>query len=225
MFGLVKIMVPVAFILSLSLVISRVKSQTYCTLKFAASDTGVCDATGTLEEHINAEVYQTKGNIEVMDEYKLETFKIFDQQISDVEAQTQSTTGDVTGLEEQVTALKKELTNMQNGLTTTTSGVPIRSKRASGSISGSSSAAQQALDAANLTFQQNVSDILQQLQNISQILDKEAKASAAQHATMLQEVSKNQQDLTAVEQQIQTLDSSIRQLSSPNTTGNAFDTL
>ena len=180
-------------------------SQTSCSIRVPVPGMDYCDAVGALEQTTDTRVHETRGRIHGMQDYQDDTFKLFDQQFTEMINKTTYSDAEVKDIEEELATLKRVLDTLQTmqtaitGNTGSTNNTSRRSKRALTSLPPGQ---QQQLDKAKLSFQQSLADVLQKIQNISKTLSDDAANAATFHAHLQQELVKNQRGLTIVEQLI-----------------------
>lgn len=183
-----------------------VNGMTQCSLKIPVPDLSYCEAIGSLEEHVDADMHETRGRVKAIQDYQMDSFKLLDQQINLVLKESTSTDEDIKDVEEEIHTIKRFVNNLQpNDEMPEMSG--WRQKRAAPSTPGPS---QQLLNNAKASFQQSVASVLQKLQNISSSIAGEVTQNTAVHQQLLQELFTNQKALVSSEQQLQSLDTAIR---------------
>lgn len=185
----------------------KVAAISQCSLKVPVPDVSFCDASGTLEESMDASIHETRGRAKAVQEFQQDSLESFKQQITAMLEDSTNTDMDLHDVEEEIMTLKRFVTNVLSH--------PIydelpgsggsRHKRAA-----PVSSSQQLLNSAKASFQQELTRITNQLAIISSSLAKDVAQSSALHAKLLKELFTNQQSLTATEQQLKTLDTAIR---------------
>ena len=207
--------------------IAFVKSQTYCALRVPVPNRGYCDVSGTLEENIVSDVYETNGGIKGVQAYNEDIFKLFDQQFTSMVQQYNSTETNVRQIEEELAALKDILTTIHtiqefDEVRTDDIYDIHRNKRA---VTNAPSAQQQLLDAARKSFKGSIAAITQKLQSLSKQLTDELNKNAVTHSQMETELATNQLALTSTEQQLAAIETAIQQLAKTSSTGNGKNVL
>lgn len=186
-----------------------VAAQTQCSLKVPVPDLSYCDASGILEEHVDANVHETRGRIRAVQDYELDSFKLFDQQFTVAMKESTNTDIDIRDVEEDILTLRRVISHLQT--MQTNDEIPEvhdgRQKRAAPQAPTTS---QQSLSAATTVFQQNLASVMQKLQGISSSITNEVAKSVALHSKLQKELATNQQTLAATERQLHSLETSIR---------------
>jgi len=170
---------------------------------------------GVLEDNTDASVHETRGRIDVMQEYQGDTFKLFDQQITTILTGSTSSDADINDITEEINTLKRALRNLQGGLQVLYPPHDELLAEDSGRVKRAASlppAQQQAIDAANLSFQTSVARVLLRLQNISKSIADENSQNNAMHSRLLQELAGNQRALSLVERQMNNVDAAVNAL-------------
>ncbi|XP_045215457.2 uncharacterized protein LOC123565722 [Mercenaria mercenaria] len=197
----------------LSYIVSA-SAMSQCSLKVPVPDLTYCDATGTLEEHIDADVHETRGRVKAVQDYQHDSFKLFDQQLNTI-VEDSTTDMDILDVVEEIQTLKRFVTSLSEQQE-----LPeISDKRQKRAAPSTPNQTQQLLNSAQATFQKNLASIKQKLASISSSIAKDAAQSSAIHTKLLQDLAKNQQSLTATEQQLQTLDTAVRNALTSTGTG------
>lgn len=182
-----------------------INAMTQCSLKVPVPDLNYCEAIGSLEEHVDADVHETRGRVKAVQDFQMDSFKLLDQQINLILNDSTSTDEDIKDVEEEIYTIKRFVNNLPNDEMPEMSGT--RQKRAAPSTPGPS---RQLLNNAKANFQQSVASVLQKLQSISSSIASEVAQNTALHQQLLQELSTNQKALVAAEQQLQSLETATR---------------
>lgn len=202
----------------LCLVSTHVSAKTQCSLKIPVPDLNYCDAIGFVEEHVDADMHETRGRIRAVQDFQFDSFKLLDGQINAIMNESTSTDENINDVEEEILVLKQFVETYLDVQADDT--VPkvdgTRQKRAATS---SPNQIQQQLNTAKASFQQDVTKVLQKLQSISSSIANEVSQSSAIHLRLVQELSNNQQTLTATEQQLQSLETAVRNALNTTRTG------
>ena len=205
-------------ILVLAFVIKPGQSQTVCTYRVPVPDLDVCDASGGIEDNINAGMFEVKGNINGMQDYQADNFKLMDQQINRVVKVTDQVNTEISDIGNELETLKRTLTNIQtlqthlhsNGTSPNSSG---RGKRAASTKNQLS----QDLDAVKQAFQQSVIALDTQLQTLAQQVTKFEQQTTTAHRRYQTQLAQNQQDLNATETQLTTIARTVQSLAASGT--------
>jgi septal ring factor EnvC (AmiA/AmiB activator) len=170
-------------------------------------DISFCDATGALEEKVDANIYETSGRVKAVQDFQYDAFELFNHQLTTLLDDSKSTDMNIHDVEEEILTLKRfvsrVLSDSVNDEIPAISGT--RHKRAA-----SVNQTQQLLNSAKATFQQELAKITNKLAIISSSIAKEAVQTTAIHTKLLNELTSNQQTLTTTEQQLKVLDTTIR---------------
>ena len=198
-----------SIILILQCVLKAGYTQTVCTYRVPVPDLGVCDASGGLEDNINGDMYEVKGNIIGMQEYQADNFKLLDQQINTIDGQRTQVDTEILDIAGELQTLKSALGSIQS----TQAGLNSSSSRGKRAVSSNSQLLQD-LNAAKQSFQQSVIVLEAKLQNLARQAVNYEKQSKATHTTYQTQLTKHQQDLTTAEAQLTTIATTVQQLAS-----------
>ena len=186
-------------------------SQTYCSYRVPVPDLDVCDASGGLEENISSAVYETKGNVDGMQDYQEENFNLMDQQINTIVSQRDQVDTNILDITEELNTLKRSLGGIgttQAQLHGSTQTSHQRGKRAV----ASSSQLLNDLNVAKQSFQQTVISLEGKLQNLAKQVENNEKQNAAIDKSYQTQLAKNQQEILAAEAQLTTITNTIQQI-------------
>lgn len=184
-------------------------AQTKCSLKVPVPDLSYCDATGTLEEHVDGNVHETWGRIRAVQDYEHDSFKLIDQQFAVAMNESTNTDIHIRDVEEEIRTLKRVINQLQT-MQTNDEKPEVRDVRRKRAATQAPTPSQQSLNAAKAAFQQNLANVMQKLQGISTSIANEAAQSVALHSNLQKKLAANQQTLTATERQLHSLDTAIR---------------
>lgn len=187
--------------------IARITAMSQCSVKVPVPDISFCDATGALEEKVDANIYETSGRVKAVQDFQYDAFELFNHQLTTLLDDSTSTDMNIHDVEEEILTLKRfvsrVLSDSVNDEIPEISGT--RHKRAA-----SVNQTQQLLNSAKATFQQELAKITNKLAIISSSIAKEAAQTTAIHTKLLNELTSNQLTLTTTEQQLNALDTTIR---------------
>ncbi|KAL4227456.1 hypothetical protein ACF0H5_012900 [Mactra antiquata] len=183
-------------------------AKTTCVLTVPVPSLDVCDATGTLEEYVDASVHETRGRIKSMQDNGFDIFEIFNEQINRIVNESTNSDMNIKDAQEEILVLKRYITALQAGQVSATTQASIgRRKRAV--ITTPSTQTIQSLKAANASFQHTVANLMLKLNNISTNIRSEMTNSDQVHIRLQQELTANFQALNTLEQQIKSLSSKV----------------
>ena len=199
------------------LVINHGHSQTVCTYRVPVPDLDVCDASGGLEDNINAGVFEVKGNIRGMQDYQSDNFKHLDQQINKVLKVTGRVDTEISDIGNELDTLKRTFGNIQSlqthgNSTITTPNLSGRGKRA---VPNNQLA--QDLNAVKQAFQQSVLALDTKLRILGQQVKTFEQQTTATHRRYQTQLTQNQQTLTTTETQLTAITQTVNSLTAGGT--------
>ncbi|KAH3833722.1 uncharacterized protein LOC127879252 [Dreissena polymorpha] len=184
-------------------------AQTRCSLMIPVPDLGFCDAIGALEEHVDADLNEARGRMNVMREYEHDVFRQFNQQFTEIQNHTGISDLSIDDIDREISTLKRfvdTLLEMQTRAANAAVNNTSRVKRAS----SLPPAQQQLVDAAQQTFHQALAGVINQIQAAATTVADDATKDKAFHAKLQLELTSNQRALQQIEQQIHALDAAIQ---------------
>ena len=173
-------------------------SQTYCSYRVQVPDLDICDASGGIEENINSDVYETKGNINGMQDYQNDNFKLLDEQISTIVKERDQVETGILDITEEINTVKRALGSIGGMQALLNASSNHRGKRAT----TSTTQLMNDLDAAKLAFQQSVINLEGKLRNLAKQVEDNEKQNAAIDAIYRNELASNQQKISDADTQL-----------------------
>lgn len=202
-----------AIIFISQLLVKAGQSQTVCTYRVPVPDLDVCDASGGVEDNINAGLYEMKGHINGIQDFQMDNFKLLDQQINTVVGERDHIDSEVLDIGDAITVLKHTLESKQtaqaNLQTNTTS---VKSGHRRKKAVSSNSQLFQDLSAAKQSFQQSVTALEAKLQGLAKQVAKHEQQILAAHKKYQTQLTQNQQDLVTTETQFTVIAQTAKQM-------------
>ena len=200
-------------ILIFTFVTKHGQSQTVCTYRVPVPDLDVCDASGGIEDNINGEMFEVKGNIHGMQDYQTDNFKYMDQQINKVVKVTGQVDTEISDIRNELETIKRTFANIQTLQTHSNSNVTSQNSSGRGKRAVSSSnQLVQDLDAVKQAFQQSVLALDTKLRILGQQVRKFEQQTTSTHRRYQTQLAQNQQDLTATETQLTAITQTVQSL-------------
>ncbi|XP_052791822.1 uncharacterized protein LOC128225969 [Mya arenaria] len=197
--------------------------QTQCSIKVPVPNLGFCDAVGALEEHVDGDVYETRGRVLGLMDYQLDSFILFDQQFKSIINESSTSEANVKDIEEEIDTLKRSLKTLEilhseaEDEESISDESVFRVRRAANQLP---SVQQQQVDAAQASFAQALASVLLQIQTADRTLAAKVQNDTAYHVRLQQELTANEQDISSLEKKLNTLEAAVKQALAAATKGN-----
>lgn len=202
-FSVVQLLLACAFLGSAA-------AQTTCSLKIPVPNLGYCDAIGALEEHVDAELYETRGHVSVMNDYQMDAFKLIDQQIRHILSESSMSESSVLDIQEELEVLKRGMKRLEKMHLEAQQSDEDETSSFSRRASSIPASQQKEIDDARTTFAQALAQVLMQVQTADKRLADEVRKDGIYHQQLLKELSDNERKLQQLEKELNTLEQTIQ---------------